>query len=511
MKKFSTLILLQALTYNLTAAGHLATAPNQPSARCTDVIAQGLFPAERPQPQAVYDEKLALQGTGQKIITQGPFVLEGSVKVDVAKNAILPILTSVLLHKGPVDMVDLPNISDVDKLTAILKDFGVQVSHPQENVTRFDSSNLHTNRGVCELSQKMRASFIVLGSLLGRFGAAEVFPPGGCVLGARGFDYHIDAFQKMGVVFEDFSDGAPVRGTSSAQKLHSAEIELKGPSVGATQNILNAAVLTEGVSRIKNAAQEAEVHDMVNFLNSMGAKIEWINENTIEITGVKELKSPPPYRAIGDRIEAGTYILMGLMNRTELKVEGFNPEHLGKTFFDVLDAINATYEVGKDFVIVKPSQLKPVTKLNGEVLHTAPHPGFPTDLQAPLIALLTTIDGESRIVETVFEDRLQIASELNKLIPDSKNKIRISTHKMNGKEHEMAIIPGSSKMSFHWDGSAPAKATDLRAAAALVMAASRSDGPVEINNIIHLFRGYARFLEHLKARNVDISVVDEVN
>lgn len=447
---------------------------------CIDEFQRLFFKKEASAHSSIVDD-MALKGVGKKIIIKGPFKLHGEIKVNTAKNAYLPILASVILSKKPVHLYDLPKISDVNKLKIILNDLGVKISE-KGNITTFDSSSLKTNMATCEMVTKMRASILFLGPLIARYGAGKVALPGGCPIGARPIDLHLEGLRALGIDFEEGDDF--VQGVGKFHSLAGGEINLRFPSVGATENIMSAAVFAEGETIIKNAAREPEIDDLMSFLNNMGANISWKSEGVMKIVGVKELREVH-YRAIGDRIEAGTYVLMGLMSRSHVKVSGFNPIHLGETL-DVLRKMNAKMTIGEDYIEVFPSDLRPIN------VTTLPHPGFPTDMQAQLMALLSTVDGESKITETLFENRFMHAEYFNKLGAEIIVK------------ENHATIRG--KQNFNGEN---VVATDLRAAAALIMMASRINGITEIHDVKHLFRGYSDIIEKLNALGVDIKMVNE--
>lgn len=447
---------------------------------CTQEFQRAFFDTNSKRLSSVVDD-LALKGVGKKIVVKGPFKLSGEIKINTAKNAYLPILTSVILSDKPVHLYDLPKISDVNKLKIILSELGVTITE-KGNVTTFDSSTLKTNMAVCDMVTKMRASILFLGPLIARYGAGKVALPGGCPIGARPIDLHLEGLKALGVNFEEGDDF--VQGIGKFNSLVGSDISLYFPSVGATENIMSAAILAKGETIIRNAAKEPEIDDLMDFLNAMGAKISWIGDGVMKIEGVNELKEVH-YRAIGDRIEAGTYVLMGLMSRSHVKISGFNPEHLGDAL-NVLKMMGANMKVGPDYIEVFPSQLRPVD------VTTLPHPGFPTDMQAQLMALLTTVEGQSKITETLFENRFMHAEYFNKLGAD----ITVDGNKatINGKEN---FVPNK------------VVATDLRAAAALIMMASRIEGVTEIHDVKHLFRGYSDILEKLEEQGVDIKMINE--
>lgn len=407
-----------------------------------------------------------------KFIIEGPVKINGSVEVSKAKNACLPILAGVLLSAKPITLRKVPKLRDINTMKKILEVMGVKITIEGDDWT-FDASNITSTEAPYELVKTMRASICVLGPLLARFGKGKVSLPGGCAIGTRPIDIHLTNLEKMGAAIK-IEAGYVNAETSKLQGVH---LPLNFPSVGATENLMMAAVLAEGETVIENAALEPEVSDLANFLISMGAKITGVDSQTLHITGVKELHGTD-YTIIGDRIEAGTFICGALMTGGDLVVKGFNPKHLDFVI-DKLKAAGAQIEVGKDFVHVKPSKLKPLK------LETHPYPGFPTDLQAQFVALMMTIDGYSLITENIFENRYMHVPELIRL--GAQIELKGST----------AIITGNAPLK-----AAPIMCTDLRASAALVLAACCTEGKTEIQRVYHIDRGY----EKIDQKLVDLGV-----
>lgn len=406
-----------------------------------------------------------------QLIVEGGQTLAGEVNIDPAKNAYLPILAATLLNPHPVRLNDVPKLRDMETFLEIFKTLGVKVDHEGNDVI-IDASQIKTNIATCDLVKTMRASVLMLGPLLARFQGGQVGLPGGCPIGSRPIDIHLTGFKQMGAVIEEADTS--VTGLSSS-RLKGAHLKLSFPSVGATQNLIMAAVLAEGTTTIENAAQEPEVEDVIHFLNVMGAKVRLLNNGFIEITGVKELKSGVEYRAIGDRIEAATYIIGALMTKSELMVKGFNPKHI-EAVLDVLKEMGAKLDIGEDFVKVYPT-----ARLKAVNVTTAPHPGFPTDVQAQLMALMTQADGVSTIKETIFENRFAHAKELNLMGAD------ISI------DGDTAFITGPTPLFGN-----QVRSTDLRAGIALVMSALIAKGTTQISDIYYVERGYNRFIEKFR-------------
>jgi UDP-N-acetylglucosamine 1-carboxyvinyltransferase len=396
-----------------------------------------------------------------KLVVTGPCKLDGEIKISKAKNAYLPILAGVLLTDEEIIFNEVPKLRDINTLHRLLGHLGVEVSEKGEGSFGYSCPKLKTHEAPYDLVKTMRASICVLGPLLGRFKKARVSLPGGCAIGTRPIDLHLKNLEKMGA--EIVIEGGYVE--AKTEGLKGAKLVLDFPSVGATENLLMAAALAEGETTIENAALEPEVSDLANFLVAMGAKIEGIGSNIIKVQGVKKLNGTN-YTAIGDRIEAATYIISGLMTGGELKVSGFNPDHLDSVL-EKLKRMGAEMEIGKDYVKVFPS------KLVGRDIDTAPYPGFPTDVQAQILALATQAEGSSIITEHIFENRFMHVPELQRMGADI-------TIKGNS-----AIVKGGKPLK-----GAPVMCTDLRASAALVLAGFCAEGNTEVQRVYHLDRGY---------------------
>ena len=411
----------------------------------------------------------------EKLIIKGPSHLNGTVQMSCAKNAYLPIMAGILLCEEPVILKDMPSLRDLRTMERLLQNLGCQIDDHPEGIL-LDASKIHSCEADYNLVKTMRASICVLGPLLGRLGKAKVSLPGGCAIGARPIDIHLKNFEKLGVQLNIEHGYVEANAKEGLKGVH---LVLDFPSVGATENILMAATRAEGETIIENAALEPEVSDLANFLNTMGAKIEGVGSKVLKIQGVSKLGGGI-YRAIGDRIEAGTYIMAALMTGGDVKVTDFHPSHL--TFvLETLKSMNANMEIGENFVHVKPSRLK------GTRVETAPWPGLPTDIQAQMIVLATQAEGTSVVVENIFENRFMHVPELNRL------GAKIS---LKGKQ---AVINGRRPLK-----GAPVMCTDLRASAALVMAGLISSGVTEVQRIYHLDRGYSHFEQKLASLGADI-------
>lgn len=407
-----------------------------------------------------------------KLLVTGPCKLNGSVHISSAKNATLPILVATLLCPYPVKFVDIPDLMDVGTILKILQSMGLKVSKNGNELTA-DATTLDNQHADYSLVKTMRASVLVLGPLLARYGVASVSLPGGCAIGARPVDIHLMGMEKLGAEIE--IENGYIK--AKCKKLKGATINLPFPSVGATENLMMAAVLAEGTTVIENAAMEPEIDDLADFLIAQGVKIEGAGTSRITIYGmdINQLKpQSKTYRVIGDRIEAATFIIAAIMSGGEVKVEGFNPKHLGFVL-DTLVKMGANLEIGSDFVFVKKS-----ARIKGAIIETAPYPGFPTDVQAQMMALMSVVDGNSVVTETIFENRFMHVPEMARM----GTKVTLKGN--------LAIIEGVEQLS-----AAPVMCTDLRASAALILCALVANGQSEIQRVYHLDRGYEKIDEKL--------------
>lgn len=412
-----------------------------------------------------------------KLIISGPTTLSGKVEISRAKNAYLPILAAVILSDRPVHLKNIPDLEDIKTMLKLLSNLGVTIKK-EGKITTLDASTLNSYDATYDLVKTMRASIFVLGPLLARMKKAKVSLPGGCAIGARPIDLHTSNLKKMGyeiTLNDDYVEG-------SIGALHPAHIMLTFPSVGATENLMMAAVFIDGVTTIENAALEPEIDDLANFLNAMGAKVSGIGTNKLTITGVKSLHEVS-YEAIGDRIEAATYLMAALITGSEITIERINPQHL-QCVIDSLTQMGAIIESGNNFIHVKKSTLK------GCHVDTAPFPGFPTDAQAQLVALCSQIPGPSVITENIFENRFMHVPELSRLG---------ATITLKGNS---AIIEGEKQLT-----AAPVMCTDLRASAALIIAALPIHGNTEIQRVYHLDRGYENLVDKFSKLGANITRV----
>lgn len=418
-----------------------------------------------------------------KILVRKNGPLKGRVKIDGAKNAALPIIAAALLGTEPIILEEVPNLVDVKIILKVLENLGSKVEFLSENRVLIDSSNINSFVTDRKLMEKMRASFLVMGPLLARFGKAETFLPGGCAIGSRPIDLHLKGFKILGAdVHEE-----PDKVTATCEKLIGDTVYLDFPSVGATQNIMMAATLAKGETIIENAAKEPEIVDLANFLNKMGAKISGAGTSTIRVIGVKKLKGTV-HTIIPDRIEAATFMIAAAITGGEVIIENCISSHI-KPVIAKLKETGAYVDVNEDEDLILVIGNK---KIKGTDIKTLPYPGFPTDVQAQFMAYLCVCENHAKVTETVFENRFMHVEELNKM------GAIIAT---NGKE---ARIAGVNKLI-----GAEVKATDLRAGAALVLAGLVADGTTVISNVYHIDRGYSDFVSKMKKLGADIERIED--
>ncbi|MFL2526784.1 MAG: UDP-N-acetylglucosamine 1-carboxyvinyltransferase [Candidatus Azotimanducaceae bacterium] len=400
-----------------------------------------------------------------KLIIEGGRPLTGVVSVSGAKNSVLPILAATILAEGPVQLDNVPDLKDVSTMAMLLKEMGALTSSTEDDEYIVDASNLSSFTAPYELVKTMRASFLVLGPLLAKYGEAEVSLPGGCAIGARPVNLHLKGLEAMGAKIQVESGYVKA---SAPRGLKGAEIYLEMASVGATENLIMAAALAEGKTVIQNAAEEPEIIDLITFLIKMGAKIAGAGTSVIEIEGVGKLRSIA-HRIIGDRVEAGTFLIAGAALGGEIEVQGFDPNHL-TIVLEKLEMSGANIEISKDSVklCMGLSRPEPVD------VETGVYPGFPTDMQAQYMVLNCIASGKSVIQERIFENRFLHVQELSRLGADIK---------LRG--NSTAVVTGVSKLT-----GAQVMATDLRASSSLVIAALLAQGKTLIDRIYHIDRGY---------------------
>ena len=401
----------------------------------------------------------------QKLLIKGGKKLSGEVVISGSKNASLPIIISSLLFNDSVYFENVPKVRDIFTLINLIKVLGREVEFNEEKeILKISNKNKNKYFAPYSIMRTMRAGVLVLAPLLAKFGKARVSLPGGCSIGARPVNLHLEALKKLGAkinVKNGYIDAIAPKGLSGSN------IKFPSISVGATESIIIAAVLAKGITKISNAAIEPEIIDLINFLNKCGADIKYNSKRKIIIKGVKFLY-PVRHRIIPDRIEAATYAIAALITNGKILVKKVNNEHL-ENIFNVLKKIGANIKIFKDsFVIFRKHQLKPFKII------TKPYPGFPTDMQAQFMALATQIKGSSVIDEEIFENRFLHVSELMRMGADIKIK------------KQKAVINGIKNLN-----SAEVMATDLRASVSLVLAALSAKGTTTINRIYHLDRGYS--------------------
>lgn len=418
----------------------------------------------------------------EKLIVKGGNRLIGAVKTSGAKNAVLPIIAASILGTTPSHLDEVPMLEDVHTISEVLKCLGLAVEcSPEKNVLDIDSTEITSYEAPYELVRTMRASFLVMGPLLARIGKARISMPGGCAIGARPIDIHLKGFEALGVKIEQ---GHGYIEASAPEGLKGTSIYFDFPSVGATENIMMAASLAEGTTILENAAEEPEIVDLANYLNKMGAKIRGAGTDTIRIEGVEKLHGAD-YTIIPDRIEAGTYMIAAAMTGGDIVVENVLPEHQ-KPLIAKLREAGAVVEEDIDKVrVIGKNPLKAVS------IKTLPYPGFPTDMQAQMMAMMVIAEGRSKVTETVFENRFMHVVELNRM------GAQIST------EGRSAVIDGPCKLT-----GCDVRATDLRAGAAMILAGLVAEGTTRIGDLHHIDRGYENIVAKLKNLGADIERVD---
>lgn len=420
----------------------------------------------------------------EKIIVTGGQKLKGSVKVEGAKNAVLPILTaSLLASKDRTTIKDVPNLADVQIINEVLKSLNADVQYDVENnEININAIKTLNSEAQFEFISKMRASILVMGSLLGRNGFARVALPGGCAIGSRPIELHLKGFEAMGA---KITFGHGYVEASVKDRLKGAEIYLDFPSVGATENIMAAAALARGTTIIENAAKEPEIVDLASFINSMGGRVVGAGTDTIRIEGVEELHGTT-HHIIPDRIEAGTFMVAAAITRGDVLIENALSEHL-------MPIIAKMREMGIEITDENNGiRVRATNPLKAVDIKTLPHPGFPTDMQAQMMALLLTVEGASIITETVFENRFMHVEEFRRM--NAEVKI----------EGRTVFIEGPVKLQ-----GAEVAGTDLRATAALILAGLASEGITRVTNLHHLDRGYVNFTEKLASLGANIIRVKE--
>ena len=399
-----------------------------------------------------------------KIRITGDANLFGSINIPGSKNSCLPILVSSLLNKNNLVLKNVPDLQDINSMIELLKNFGV-IFKKNNNSLILNANKIQNKVADYDLVRKMRASILVLGPLLARFKEAQISLPGGCAIGTRPIDIHLDSLSKLGVKF--VLENGFISGYVK-NNLVGAVVNLSFPSVGATENLIMAASLAEGTTIINNAAKEPEIIDLETSLNSVGAKISGSGTSTITINGVKSLHSGE-HNIMSDRIVAGTFIIAAAMVNNKFVVKNFNPKYL-TALTHVLKNMKINLEISDHSITILPSKT-----IIGASIETAPYPGFPTDLQAQIMSLMSLADGDSKIIENIFENRFMHVAELNRLGADIKIK------------NDTAYIKGNRKFK-----GAEVMASDLRASVSLILAALCAKGETVVHRVYHLDRGYEK-------------------
>ena len=409
---------------------------------------------------------------------QGGVALEGEVRISGAKNASLPILAATLLASEPVTVGNVPHLQDVTTMIELLGQMGVTIMVDERMRVEVDATSLNRTVAPYELVKTMRASILVLGPLLSRFGQADVSLPGGCAIGPRPVNIHVAGLEAMGA---DISiENGYIR--ARASRLKGVRLVLDTVTVTGTENLMMAAVLADGETMLENAAREPEVVDLANFLNAMGAKVRGAGTDKIIIEGVTKLHSAE-YNVLPDRIETGTYLIAGAITGGHVRISNTRPEHLDAVLAK-LEQAGATLKIGSDWVELDMRGRRP----KSVDVRTAPYPAFPTDMQAQFAALNTVADGVGTIIETIFENRFMHMLEMRRMGAE----IRL--------EGNTAIIKGVSKLQ-----AAPIMATDLRASASLVLAGLVAEGCTVIDRIYHIDRGYESIEEKFASLGAQIT------
>lgn len=413
-----------------------------------------------------------------KLIVKGGNRLVGTVKTSGAKNAVLPIIAASILGESPSRLDEIPQLEDVKTICGVLEHLGVRVDRSEPHVLQMDTSNITAYEAPYNLVRTMRASFVVLGPLLARMGHARISQPGGCAIGSRPIDLHLKGFEALGATITQdhgFIDAVAPKG------LKGADIYLDFPSVGATENIMMAACLAEGVTTLENPAEEPEIVDLANYLNQMGARVRGAGTDVIRIEGVQHMYGCD-HTVIPDRIEAGTYMIAAAMTHGDIIIENVLAEHQ-KPLLAKLREAGVLIEEDIDRIHVScPGPLKGIN------VKTMPYPGFPTDMQPQIMAMMTISEGRSNLIETVFENRFMHVVEMNRM------GANIATTGARA-----ALIEGPSQLT-----GCEVNATDLRAGAAMILSGLVAEGTTTIGNLHHIDRGYEDIVGKLQALGADI-------
>ncbi|EOR21303.1 UDP-N-acetylglucosamine 1-carboxyvinyltransferase [Clostridium sartagoforme AAU1] len=418
----------------------------------------------------------------EKIIVEGGNKLNGEVNISLAKNSVLPIIVASILSPNDIIINNAPILEDVVVLSDLLTGMDCEIKNDSNGNLKINTSNIKESNMNSELIRKMRASFLIMGPMLSRFGKCKISMPGGCNIGSRPIDLHLKGFKLLGAEIEIGHGFVEAK----AKKLKGNRIYLDFPSVGATENLLMASVLAEGTTIIENAAEEPEIWDLANFLNSMGAKVTGAGVGKITIEGVDSLKGIS-YTPIYDRVEAGTFMVAAAITNSKITINGANEEQLRPTIEKLKECGVKFENIKENVMLVDGTGTK-----NSVDIKTLPYPGFPTDMQAQMMTLLAVTKGSSIITETVFENRFMHVAEL----------VRMGANiKIDGRT---AIIEGVESLT-----GCEVKATDLRAGAAMILAGLVAQGKTEISDLYHIDRGYVDIEEKFRGLGANIYRVDK--
>ena len=417
-----------------------------------------------------------------KIIVKGGSILKGAVRIEGAKNSVLPIITaSLMASEGKSVLSDVPTLDDVYTINEVLRNLNAEVTFENKQVTINAAKKLETEAPF-EFVSKMRASVLVLGPLLSRYGHAKVAMPGGCAIGSRPIDLHLKGFEAMGA---EINVGNGFVEVTSNGRLQGAKIYLDVASVGATENLIMAAALAEGKTVLENVAKEPEIVDLANYLNKMGANVIGAGTETIQIEGVEKLTGTD-HTIIPDRVEAGTFMVAAAVTQGNVLIQNVVSEHLRPVIAKLREMGVKIIEEDEDLRVIGPSELTATD------IKTLPHPGYPTDMQSQMMVAMLKAQGTSIITETVFENRFMHVEEFRRMNANAKI------------EGRSVIIEGPSELQ-----GAQVKATDLRAAAALILAGLISEGQTEVTELKHLDRGYVNFTGKLQKLGANIERITE--
>lgn len=416
-----------------------------------------------------------------KIVVRGGNELKGEVNISAAKNSVLPIIAACILSGDKCIIDDAPMLEDVFVISDALRTISADIDiNKRTNKIIIDSSNIKECNPSSDLVKKMRASFLIMGAMMSRFGRFKLSLPGGCNIGTRPIDLHLKGFSALGAevnVGHGYVE-------AYAKKLMGSKIYLDFPSVGATENIMMAAVMAEGETIIENAAEEPEIEDLAKFLNSMGANVIGAGTGTVRIIGVKNLKGTT-HKPIYDRIEAGTFMTAAAITRSKIKINGINEEHLKPIIAKLTEAGVFIKIDGNSMFIDGSDRLKPID------IKTMPYPGFPTDMQSQVTGLLCTVKGTSIVTETIFENRFMHAAEMKRMGANIK---------IDGRS---AVIEGVDRLT-----GAEVRATDLRAGAALILCGLVAEGETQLTDVYHVDRGYVNIEKKFQDLGADIERVE---